>query len=92
MIILKKFLCEKCLCWHEKELLWYITTKLIKNLIYENFETIKLPNQFTFEKNENSIKSNISKIKYKQLVKKAKNYIEKGIFSSGTQPKVWKKD
>ena len=42
------------------------------------YETIKLPNQFTFEKNENSIKSNISKIKYKQLVKKAKNYIEKG--------------
>ena len=30
------------------------------------------------KKNENSIKSNISKIKYKQLVKKAKNYIEKG--------------
>tara|TARA_B100001564_G_scaffold354552_1_gene365327 strand:+ start:1041 stop:2498 length:1458 start_codon:yes stop_codon:yes gene_type:complete len=46
--------------------------------LYENFEIIKLPNQFTFGKNENSIKSNISKIKYKQLVKKAKNYIEKG--------------
>ncbi len=46
--------------------------------LYENFEKIKLPTQLTFKKNKNLIKSNISKIKYKLLVKKAKNYIDKG--------------
>jgi len=46
--------------------------------LYEDFENIKLPEQFTFKPNKNLIKSNTSKEKYKSLVKKAKKYIEKG--------------
>ena len=46
--------------------------------LYENFENIKLPEQFTFKPNKNFIKSNISKNKFKLLVKKAKSYIKKG--------------
>ena len=46
--------------------------------LYENFENIKLPNQFTFKSNNNVIKSNTSKNKFKLLVKKAKSYIKKG--------------
>ena len=46
--------------------------------LFENFENIKLPDQFTFEPNKNLIKSNTSKIKFKSLVKKAKKYIQKG--------------
>ncbi len=46
--------------------------------LYENFENIKLPNHFTFKKNRNLIKSNISKQKFKSLVTKAKQYIKKG--------------
>ena len=46
--------------------------------LYESFENIKLPDQFTFKSNKNIIKSNISKYKFKKLVKKAKTYIKKG--------------
>jgi len=46
--------------------------------LYEDFENIKLPNQFTFKPNKNLIKSNTSKEKFKLLVKKAKTYIDKG--------------
>ena len=46
--------------------------------LYESFENIKLPNQFTFKSNKNVIKSNTSKNKFKLLVKKAKSYIRKG--------------
>ncbi|MDC0437612.1 anthranilate synthase component I [Pelagibacteraceae bacterium] len=46
--------------------------------LYEDFENIKLPDQFTYKPNKNLIKSNITKEKYKSLVKKAKTYIEKG--------------
>ena len=46
--------------------------------LYEDFENIKLPEQFTFKPNKNLIKSNTSKEKFKSLVKKAKTYIEKG--------------
>ena len=46
--------------------------------LYENFENIKLPEQFTFKPNKNFIKSNISKNKFKLLVKKAKSLIKKG--------------
>ncbi len=46
--------------------------------LYESFENIKLPEQFTFKPNKNFIKSNISKNKFKLLVKKAKSYIKKG--------------
>ncbi len=46
--------------------------------LYENFENIKLPEQFTFKPNKNLIKSNTTKEKFKSLVKKAKIYIEKG--------------
>ena len=52
---------------------------LLKNLnLYENFENIKLPDQFTFKQNKNLIKSNTSKKNLNQLVKKAKTYIKKG--------------
>ena len=54
-------------------------TLLLKSLNYfKNFENIKLPEQFTFKQNKNSIKSNISKKRFKQLVKKAKTYIKNG--------------
>tara|TARA_A100001011_G_C14298847_1_gene839778 strand:+ start:1479 stop:2936 length:1458 start_codon:yes stop_codon:yes gene_type:complete len=46
--------------------------------LYENFENIKLPEQLTFKSNKNPIKSNISKRRFRSLVKKAKNYIKKG--------------
>ena len=46
--------------------------------LYENFENIKLPEQFTFKPNKNLIKSNTSKNRFKLLVKKAKSYIKKG--------------
>ena len=46
--------------------------------LYEDFEKIKLPEQFTFKPNKNFIKSNTTKEKFQSLVKKAKTYIEKG--------------
>jgi anthranilate synthase component I len=46
--------------------------------LYENFENITLPDQFTYKPNKNLIKSNTTKEKFKSLVKKAKNYIKKG--------------
>ena len=46
--------------------------------LYENYENIKLPENFTFRKNNNLIKSNTSKSKFKSLVKRAKKYIEQG--------------
>ncbi len=46
--------------------------------LYEDFENIKLPEQFTFKPNNNLIKSNTPKRKFKNLVKKAKTYIKKG--------------
>tara|TARA_B100000886_G_scaffold340063_1_gene307743 strand:- start:12 stop:1469 length:1458 start_codon:yes stop_codon:yes gene_type:complete len=46
--------------------------------LYESFENIKLPDQITFKSNKNVIKSNISKNKFKFLVRKAKSYITKG--------------
>ena len=46
--------------------------------LFENFENIKLPSQFTFSTKKNKIKSNTSKLKFKALVNKAKNYIKKG--------------
>ena len=45
---------------------------------FESYENIKLPEKFTYKKNNNLAKSNISKEKFKSLVKKAKKYIEKG--------------
>ena len=46
--------------------------------MFEDFEKIKLPEQFTSKSNKNLIKSNTSREKFKSLVKKAKTYIEKG--------------
>ena len=46
--------------------------------LFESYENITLPEKFTFKKNNNLIKSNTSKIKFKKLIKKAKQYIEKG--------------
>jgi anthranilate synthase component I len=45
---------------------------------YEDFSNIKLPIKFIHQKNKNSIKSNISKNKFKSCVKKAKEYIARG--------------
>ena len=45
---------------------------------YEDFSNIKLPIRFTYEKNKNTIKSNISKDQFINYVKKAKEYIAKG--------------
>ncbi len=53
--------------------------KILKRFeLYENFENIRLPDQFTFKINKNKIKSNTPKAKFKSLVKKAKSYIKKG--------------
>jgi len=41
--------------------------------IYEDYSKIKLPIKFTFQKNKNKIKSNISKNQFKNYVKKQKN-------------------
>jgi len=50
-----------------------------KNLeTYEDYSNIKLPIKFTYHKNKNKIKSNISKNQFKTYVKKAKEYIAKG--------------
>ncbi len=46
--------------------------------LFENFENIKLPDQFTHKSNKNIIKSNTTKEKFKSLVMKAKAYIKKG--------------
>ena len=46
--------------------------------LFENYESIRLPEKFTYKKNKNLIKSNTSKEKFKFLVKKAKKYIQKG--------------
>jgi anthranilate synthase component I len=46
--------------------------------LYEDFENITLPEEFTYKPNKNLIKSNTTKEKFKSLVKKAKTYIEKG--------------
>ena len=46
--------------------------------IYEDYMNIKLPINFTYQKNKNTIKSNISKKQFKTCVKKAKEYISKG--------------
>ncbi len=46
--------------------------------LYESFENIKLPDQFTFNSNKYLVKSNTTKNKFKTLVKKAKTYIKKG--------------
>ena len=45
---------------------------------YEDYSNIKLPIKFTYHKNKNKIKSNISKAQFKINVKKAKKYIAKG--------------
>ena len=46
--------------------------------IYEDYSNIKLPVKFTYTKNRNKIKSNISKNQFKNCIKKAKQYISKG--------------
>ncbi len=46
--------------------------------LYQDFENIGLPDQFTLRHNKSIIKSNTTKEKFKSLVKKAKKYIKKG--------------
>ena len=54
--------------------------QLIKNNfdLFQQYENIGLPEKFTFKKNKNKIKSNISKNKFKSIVLKAKKHIKKG--------------
>ena len=52
---------------------------ITRNLeIFEDYSNIKLPIKFNHQTNKNKIKSNISKIQFKNYVKKAKKYIAKG--------------
>ncbi len=51
---------------------------LKKFQLFQDYENIALPSQFTFKKNNHRIKSNISKNKFKKMVLKAKTHIEKG--------------
>ncbi len=71
-------------------------TILKKFELFQSFENIKLPEEFTFKSNKNVIKSNINKKKFKQLVKRAKNYIKIGdifqvVLSQRFQRKIKKK-
>ena len=45
---------------------------------FQNYENIRLPEQFTHKKNKHKIKSNISKKKYKSIVNTAKKFIAQG--------------
>ena len=71
--------------------------KIKQNLInFEDFEKISLPREFTFQKNYNSVKSNISKKKFKSIVIKAKKHIKKGdifqvVLSQRFERKILKK-
>jgi len=67
-----------------------------KFLSFENLENIRLPELFTYKKNQNIIKSNTSKKKFKSLVNRAKKYIKKGdvfqvVLSQRFERKVEKK-
>ena len=71
-------------------------TILKKFELFQSFENIKLPEEFTFKSNKNVVKSNINKKKFKQLVKRAKNYIKIGdifqvVLSQRFQRKINKK-
>ncbi len=72
-------------------------SEIIKKFnLYESFENIKLPEQFTYGYNKNKIKSNTTKNKFKLLVKKAKSYIKKGdifqvVISQRFERKITKK-
>tara|TARA_B100001093_G_scaffold416745_1_gene407487 strand:- start:1830 stop:3287 length:1458 start_codon:yes stop_codon:yes gene_type:complete len=46
--------------------------------LFEDYEKIKIPKLLTLKPNKNLIKSNISKKRFKLLVKKAKNFIKRG--------------
>ena len=45
---------------------------------FEDYSNIKLPIKFTYKKNTNKIKSNVTKNQFKNYVKKAKEYIARG--------------
>ena len=49
-----------------------------KFLLFQNYEYIKIPEKFTYIKNKNKIRSNISKNKFINIVKKAKEHIKNG--------------
>ena len=51
---------------------------LNKFKIFQDFENIAMPDKITYKKNTNKIKSNISKQKFVNIVKKAKSLIKKG--------------
>ncbi len=49
-----------------------------KFLLFQNYEYIKIPEKFTYIKNKHKIRSNISKNKFINIVKKAKEHIKNG--------------
>tara|TARA_B100002051_G_C16728043_1_gene636463 strand:+ start:186 stop:1643 length:1458 start_codon:yes stop_codon:yes gene_type:complete len=59
---------------------YYDKYQKIKNSfdLFKQYEDIKLPTKFTFKKNKNKIKSNISKKSFKNIIAKAKKHINKG--------------
>ena len=59
---------------------YFYKYQLIKNNfdLFQQYENIRLPERFTFKKNKNKIKSNISRDKFKSIVLKAKEHIKKG--------------
>ena len=64
--------------------------------VFSSYEHLYLPNKFTYKKNYNKIKSNISKKRFLNNVKKAKEYIRNGdifqvVLSQRFQRKIIKK-
>ena len=53
-------------------------TIIKKFKMFASYERISLPERFTFKPNKNLVRSNISKKRFKSLVKRAKKYITKG--------------
>ncbi len=67
-----------------------------KFLLLEKYENINLPEQITYKRNNNLIKSNISKKGFKSLVIKAKRYIKQGdifqvVLSQRFERKIYKR-
>ena len=71
--------------------------KIKKELgVFSSYEYLYLPKKFTLKKNQNKIKSNITKKRFLNNVKKAKEYIRKGdifqvVLSQRFQRKIIKK-
>ena len=56
-------------------------TIIKKFKMFASYERISLPEKFTFKPNKNLVRSNISKKRFKSLVKEQKNILPKEISS-----------